>query len=212
MEMSIMHSRYQFGDRVRHVRRPEWGVGTITRVEEAAIGGKPVQRVTVNFANAGVKKLLGSRAELEPVSEQQVELATNGRGIQEWDRMRASGWLTDVADRKVTEEMTKLPEPSRDPFASLTRRLTATLELYRFDRTGRSLVDWAVAQSGLNDPLSRFTRQELEQLFDRWAVELDSHLARLLDAARYENGDLRRLIESAPPRAREIARRAAVLR
>jgi hypothetical protein len=214
----MMNSRYEFGDRVRHIRRPEWGVGTVTRTEDATVGGTPVQRLSISFPNGGLKKLMASHAELERVgatngAEAAVGVAEgNGElradaGIEPWERMRQSGWLTALADRKIDEVMVMLPEEVRDPFASIQKRVASTLSLYRFDRSGRGIIDWAVAQTGLSDPLSRFSRPELEQHFDRWARERDLHLARLLETARYETGDVRQLLQSAPPAAREAVRR-----
>ncbi len=129
-----------------------------------------------------------------------------------YDKMSESGWLAPMAHRKVEEVMIGLPEEAKDPFTSLKRRLKFTLDLYRFDSSGRGLIDWAVAQSGLDDPLGRFSRQELEQLFDRWAVERDSHLRRLLDEARSEQAMVRELVSQAPSSAQQSVRRLTARR
>ena len=50
-----------------------------------------------------------------------------------------------------------------DPFSSATERLKATLDNFRFNAQARPLIDWAIAQTGLDDPLTLYTRQELEQ-------------------------------------------------
>ena len=68
-------------------------------------------------------------------------------------------------------------------------------------------MDWAVAQSGLNDPLSRFTRHELEELFDQWAAQREEMLQKLVGEARSEPDLLRKLVAAAPPAARESLRR-----
>ena len=80
-------------------------------------------------------------------------------------------------------------------------------------------MDWAVAQTGLDDPLTRFTRQELEQRFDRWAFERDTYLAKLLQEARTSgsmgNGDsamLNALLKTAPPAAQDTVRRLIAAR
>jgi hypothetical protein len=86
-------------------------------------------------------------------------------------------------------------------------RLNLTLGLYRFHKSGHSLVDWAVAQSGMADPLTRFTRQELEQLFDRWAYERDVHLSRLLQDARNEQAIVAAAVKTAPKPAQDAVRR-----
>lgn len=230
MDKVISDHRFEFGDRVRHVRRPEWGVGSVTKTEDVTVSGQPFQRITVRFPNAGVKRLVSGHALLQRV-ESSGESATteqadaapvqarNGDGqtanVREWDRLRDSDWLNPLAERKVREAMTTLPEEIRDPFNSLRKRLAATLSLYRFDRSGRGLIDWAVAQSGLADPLSRFNRHELEQMFDRWAVELDQHLSKLLQAAKVTTEDrqaIREIIQSAPRSARDAVQRVGAMR
>ena len=106
--------------------------------------------------------------------------------------------------------MISLPADVRDPFNSLQKRLTLTMGLYRFDRSGRGLKDWAVAQTGLDDPLSKFTRHELEQKFDRWAWERDSHLIKLVQEARAPGNDpaiINAALKAAPPNAQDTVRR-----
>src|SRR5690606_10247777 len=68
-----------------------------------------------------------------------------------------AGWLTKLekATGNRSDELWSLPEAMTDPFANLARRLDATLDSYRFNTTARSLIDWAVVQTGLDDPLSK---------------------------------------------------------
>ena len=90
--------------------------------------------------------------------------------------------MAPLASRKLQEVMLAIPERCRDPFRSVESRIQSALELYRYDNGGRGLVDWAVAQTGLDDPLSRFNRHELEAHFSRWSSErwIQSHrLAKL---------------------------------
>ena len=72
----------------------------------------------------------------------------------------------------------------------------------RFNRNGGSLIEWAIAQSGLDDPMSRFNRHELEQFFDRWSWERDRTLARTLEECRKAGDPIDILIKQAPPAAR----------
>lgn len=211
--------RFEFGDSVRHVKRPEWGVGSVIKTEDTALAGEPLQRITVKFPNAGLKRLVSAHALLQRVEKKAAAALDAGLDASStpdelsdrlafWDRM-SGDWLSPLARRKIQEFMTSLPEELRDPFNSLRKRLVATLNLYRFDRSGRGLVDWAVAQSGLSDPLTRFSRQELEQYFERWARERDQHLERLMQQARQEPAMVREVIGTAPPAARNILRRVA---
>jgi hypothetical protein len=211
--MTSMH-QFEFGDRVRHQKRPEWGVGSVVKAEQVTVEGQPTQRLSIRFPNAGIKTLSTLHAELERLEGEVTEPITeNGQGgIADLDRLGEEGWLGPVVKRKIEEVMTTLPEQARDPFRGLRARLEFTLQLYRFDRSGRGLVDWAVAQSGLEDPLSRFTRQELEQKFDRWAFERDNHLRRLLAEARSEAPTVDAVMRSAPPAARAAVQRISAQR
>jgi hypothetical protein len=211
----MMSSRkFEYGDRVRHARRPEWGIGSIVKTEEMTLNGLPAQRVSVRFPNAGLKTISTAHTELQLVN------ANNGpeshgadtHPLGGWDKMKEGDWLGEVARRKVEEAMTSLAEGARDPFLPPPKRLEACLDLYRFERTGRSLIDWAIAQSGLTDPLSRFTRHELEVLFDQWAAQRDEYLERLLDEVRGDSGAVAKLVAAAPAGAQEAVRRLTAAR
>jgi hypothetical protein len=132
--------------------------------------------------------------------------------LAQWDKVGQSDWLAEVAQRKIEETMISLPAEARDPFASVARRLAFVLDLYRFDRSGRGLIDWAIAQSGLDDPLARFNRHELEQYFDRWAVERDAQLGRLLQEAAFDSRLIEHLLAQAPPDAEKAVRRLMAVR
>lgn len=199
--------RFEFGDRVRHAKRPEWGIGSVAKAELLPGGG--AQRLTIRFAGAGIKTLDTSHAELQRVVEEASAPVDDDASpnVTDWDRIGEAEWLAPMAQRKIEEAMVSLPEAARDAFRSLVDRVGFTVRLFRFDRSGRSLVEWAVAQTGLDDPLSRFNRHELEQYFDRWAYERDQHLRRLLRDCASENVDVNALLDGAPPTARAAARR-----
>jgi hypothetical protein len=130
--------------------------------------------------------------------------------VQYWDKINESDWLGPMAKKKVEEALISLPLDVRDPFNSMQKRLSLMMGLYRFDRSGRGLMDWAVAQTGLDDPLSRFTRQDLEQKFDRWAYERDNYLAKLLQEARAPGNDssaIATAMKTAPPAGQDMVRR-----
>ncbi len=82
-------SKFEFGDRVRHARRPEWGIGSVVKAELVTVDGNRTQRVSVRFPNAGLKTLSTSRAELQLINEQ---ASPNGAGddaelLAGWERM-----------------------------------------------------------------------------------------------------------------------------
>jgi hypothetical protein len=214
----MSEDRYAFGDRVRHAKRPEWGIGSVVKAEHGAVNGQNGQngqRLSVRFPGVGVKTFVTGHAELQRVTEDVGEVHADGTSdhpVRLWDRIADAEWLAPVAQRKIEEAMISLPSEARDPFRTAEQRLTYTLSLYRFDRTGRGLVDWAIAQTGLDDPLSRFNRHELEQYFDRWAFERDAHLGRVLQEFDGDPARLDALLAKAPPAARKAVRRHSALR
>jgi len=209
--------KFASGDKVRHPAKPEWGIGTVVKVEHLPLNGHASQRLCIRFPNAGVKTLVSEHASLERVNEAADPFAAgDAPSVKVWDKLNDSDWLAPMAKRKVDEAMISLPADVRDPFNSLQKRLTLMLSLYRFDRSGRGLMDWAVAQTGLDDPLSRFSRQDLEQKFDRWTFERDNQLAKLLQEVRAQsNGEqaaLNAVLKSAPQAAQETVRRLIAAR
>ena len=209
---------FAFGDQVRHPTRPEWGVGSVSKVETLTIDGRPAQRLSVRFPGQGVKVLNTGYVQLSrvgggdaaggtPIGDLRLDEPPAAEVIRSLD---GDDWLAEVNRRRIEEAMRVLPESARDPFASGRRRIEATLSLYRFDRTGHGLVDWAIAQTGLDYPLTRFNRHELERFFDRWAAERDAHLARLVAESNLPASELDPLLANAPAAAlRAAGRRTA---
>jgi hypothetical protein len=204
----MLDNKFASGDRVKHMRRPEWGVGTITKIEDAAMNGHKASRLSIRFPNAGLKTLISDQAELEKVTGNADPYDSGDTtNVAAWDKVGDSGWLSGVAEKKIKEQMISLPGDIKDPFNSLAKRLSLVLGLYRFDRSGRGLIDWAVAQSGLDDPLSRFNRHEIEQFFDRWVMERDNCLAKLAHEARMEPAAIQVALKNAPPAGANALRR-----
>ena len=116
-------------------------------------------------------------------------------------------------DESAEERLLAIPDTATDPFIPLKKRMIATLGLYRFTGNGGSLIDWACMQTGLKDPMVRFNRHELEELFKRFRFALDQHLVRLgKDAKRQEPGLLDSLAPTIAAEARQVLRRADVMR
>ncbi len=203
---------FEFGDRVRLQRRPEWGIGSVVKVEAAMLNGTRPQSVSVRFANQGIKVLNTAVAEIELVSHEHVEALADAKAhpMVQWHKISENDWLAPIAQRKIQEVMVSLPENVRDAFCSIKQRLKQTLDLFRFERTGGSLIEWAIAQSGLDDPLSRFTRQELELLFDRWMTYRQDHLLKMLQEAsqdiEFSRDEIDSLVAAAPLSAQEAVR------
>jgi len=175
--------RYNVGDKVRHRRRPEWGEGTVASAQNATHGGRPAQRLVINFANHGRVTLNAAVAPIAPAGSSSTATATSTSTSTSGGG--GGGWLNQLEGKTVdADALAVLPEDVSDPFASLARRLRLIGELYRFRREPRSVMEWAVAQSGLTDPLSRFSRNDLEQQFIAFEQARDGHLRSLLAAAQ----------------------------
>lgn len=199
-----MVREWSFGDRVVHAKRPEWGAGVVTAAQKIVHEGIPCQRLTIRFDRAGVKTLSTAVAEL--VSESEGPVLASSAAQKEADSDAA--WLSRLSGRSPEEMMCRLPEAATDPFASLESRLKATLALYRFTDQGGSLLDWAAAQSGLKDPLSEFSRHDLERLFQRFAFARDEHLKKLVQEMRKKDPTvLQVVLRAAPPTATQALRR-----
>lgn len=201
---------YKIGQKVRHTKRPEWGVGSIIKIEVITREGRPDRRIWIRFPNVGEKTVLASMAELEHL-EADANATFTPATLADLHARSDGGWLGEISKNKPEGIMTALPDAVTDPFLPLRRRLQNAFQLYRFD-AGARLIEWAVAQSGLNDPLSRFNRHELENFFQRWRFALDAHVGRLLQEARREPGVLEDALRGAPPAAANTVRRLAAMR
>ena len=129
--------------------------------------------------------------------------------FDEIDRMSEDDLLAPIASRKLAELMLAIPEPCRDPFRSLEDRIRSTVELYRFDSGGKGLIDWAVMQTGLDDPLARFNRHELEEHLKRWSHEREQFLRKLMNEARDASIDINAILDATPNGAAAQLRRFA---
>jgi hypothetical protein len=206
---------WSFGDRVVHVSRPEWGAGVVTGTSTGEQNGVPCQMVTIRFERAGVKTLSTAFATLREATAHDANLGANGTTPDHSDahdpfmakmRQAAAG-----GDPKVS--MLKISDDAVDPFATPLQRFNATLSLFRYTPTGRSLLDWAAVQSGLVDPLSRYNRHELEKFFEQWVIGRDNHLKKVAqELKRADPAALHKAIGQAPPGVQQTLRRLDALR
>ncbi|GAB4519018.1 MAG: hypothetical protein Tsb0013_23040 [Phycisphaerales bacterium] len=187
--------RYGFGDRVIHADKPEWGEAVVTGCANVTHEGKPTQRLTLRFERAGLKHLVTAIADIRPAGEKAPVAQTNGEAPAAAAVAEGGSWLDEISAGDLAQRMATLPESTRDPFASLAERLRATMGLYRFRAEGGSLLDWAATQTGLSDPLSRFSRHELEEYFRRYQTERAKCFKRLLLDAKHQDPRLYATIE-----------------
>jgi len=209
--MGMTAIAFKMGDKVRSSKRPEWGEGSVMKLEAITFQGKTDQRIYVRFAAVGMKTLLASAADLIPADGSGDDVLTaihRPATLTDVEKSREGGWLGEIDRRGPEAVMTSLPPAATDPFLSLRKRLENTLGLYRFD--GR-LIDWAVAQSGVTDPMTRFNRNELEQFWQRWKFALDAHLISLLGEARRDPDALQAALAKATPAAQKAVQKAQSL-
>ena len=217
--MAGLHT-YQKGDVVFHTRRPEWGEGVIDQALPIKHDGQPAQRLVVKFVHRGRVVL---NTALAPVALKGED--PNAAETAKIDRFLSTdpedhGDALDRADRgmeRALEQLTLLPAAMTDPFASLASRLTATLDSYRYaasppqsrqPRDALRLIEWAIAQTQLRDPFSRFTRQQIEEAYERFAYDRDGHLLLLVrDAKKNDQSDQ---INAAAAKIRDPVSRAAL--
>ncbi|MEC8064470.1 MAG: DUF3553 domain-containing protein [Planctomycetota bacterium] len=170
---TFMPHNYAFGDQIRNTARPEWGVGTIVRLET---GGK----LAVRFEFAGLKHMDPKVAPLASAS------ADDRPASESWEPPAAAFFRSEevalsagARQKLLIDVMTRLPEDVTDPFHPVEGRIRACASLYRFGNDSTGLMAWAVAQTGLQDPMDQLPRHELESLFGRWREVRDRTLREL---------------------------------
>ncbi|QKK08554.1 MAG: DUF3553 domain-containing protein [Planctomycetota bacterium] len=168
---------WQPGDRLIHSLRPEWGTGLVLAATSIRQDGKDAQRLSIRFDRAGTKNISTAVATL--VAPGSVPVGAS---------RAAAGPDTPAAPNRteLLQALREIPDAASDPFRPLVTRLEATAALYRFEPSGKLLLDWAAAQTGLADPLSVFSRSDLEEAFARFRTLLDEHLRGLVRLARRE--------------------------
>lgn len=193
-----MIREWKMGDRIRHAGKPEWGIGNVVAADGSLQDGSPCQRLTVRFERGGSKTLSTAFADIRPADE----------FFTAPERIPEDPLLAAHDESNIKDALTKVPEPATDPFSGLRKRLHSTLDLYKYGESASGLLDWAASQTGLKDPLSRFSRHELEQLYQRFVANVDQHLRRLIkDVRRAEPALIPEAMASARPSAKHALRR-----
>lgn len=214
---SMLIKKWSKGERVVHAAKPEWGHGEVLEAHSAQQDGKACQRLVVRFTRAGTKTVSTAFADLRAAQESPFaqSTATLEPAPAPGDSMPASAASTSFDDalagglRNPVEIMTRLPDSVTDAFLPLRKRVQAAVSLYKFGETPSGLLDWAAAQTGLKDPMTRFNRHELEDFFSRFKITLDAHLRKLLkDLRKQDPGFLPELQASASHAGQQALRRA----
>jgi len=206
--------QFSTGDAVIHPRRPEWGEGIVTKATRIEQEGQTAQRLLVRFANHHDVTINTAIAQLLAKETYETMRHNNSgfRAAEPGPRPRTEGgWLGSLSQSDHAHELWQLPENMTDPFRGEDERLKATLESFRFSTESRSLMSWATTQTGLDDPLSTYTRQELEQAFPRFARDRDAHLVDLVRLFKRQGlADVlkRAMSDKLVPSARQALQRA----
>lgn len=200
-------------DQVQHPGKPEWGTGIVLTTQQASHEGKPCQRLTVRFSAAGKKtintafaslaRLGGTEPNPSAPAQSKPARATSKTPSRTPAPPRERPTPAPPPDKAVlTERLATLPHGLADPFRGIEERLADTVLAYRYRPGDRSLLEWAVAQTGVADPLSILGRHELEEQYATFRIRLDRHLKALLEEARRARIEPRPIINAAPPEAR----------
>ncbi len=152
--------------------RPEWGQGTVLRVQSMTVAGQPVHRVSVQFAS-------GHRTLVIPPGK----LAT-----PQAEPQRAAGWLDQAGRTTLDDQLASLPETVRDFLGSSSQRIVVLARLYALADDGESLLKWARSQTGVADPLAHWSRDELRAAFNEFCRRRDDLLRRAAAALRRAEG------------------------
>lgn len=172
------------GKTVCNATRPEWGLGTVLRVQPARVNGQTVQRVFVQFT-VGHRVLLSPPARLTaPAPEPQ----------------RQAGWLEGLGKTTLDDRLRKLPDDVLQVLGPPRERLAAVLPLYGITEDSDSLLLWARRQTGIGDPLSHWSRDELLVALQFFCRERDAHFRNLAALIKQKEGpdELRAWISEIP--------------
>ncbi len=193
-EDEIIDPLMQTGAKVTVPARPDWGSGVVRKVLAERRGSDVIHRVTVQFTH-GTRTLVIPPAKLAAPSDEPT---------------RSAGWIETLGGRTLDDRLRDVPESAAKVLGSPRDKFTALLALYRWDATPQLLEKWARAQTGVADPLSHWSRDELEIAFEKYAAERDSLLrtaGALLKQAEGPAG-LAESLNAAPPENRERVREA----
>lgn len=160
------------GRDVCNAARPEWGVGKVASVQPTPVDGKPAQRVTIEFPT-GRRTLVVPPARLvEPRPEPQ----------------RGAGWLDVLGKSTLDDQLRQLPEEVTEMIGTPRQRVAALAPLYRYDETPAGLSRWACDRVEVADPLSQWSRDELQVAFRVFSHERDGYLRSALAILRRDEG------------------------
>lgn len=148
------------GQKVQIPARTDWGVGIVRKVASTSVAGVATHRVTIQFAH-------GTRLLIVPPAR----IALPQEEVQ-----REKGWLDSISANSLDDRLRRVPDEILRVLGSTRQRLAAVYPLFRYTAEPKSIQTWARRQTGVGDPLSQWSRDELQIAFDAFVLERDAHL------------------------------------
>lgn len=173
------------GREVQNAAKLDWGVGKVLRVQRIQTGGGPAHRVTVHFK-------VGTRT---------VQVPPARLIDPEAEPTRKKGWLDTIGGSTLDDTLRRVPEDVARFLGSPEQRFTVLLPLFAVDpEDGKALAEWARRQTRVADPLTQWSRDELDAAFGDYCVDRDSTLRNVTALVRQQSGPgrVRELLADAP--------------
>lgn len=148
------------GRKVMVPTRPEWGVGEVLRVSQTRVNREIIFRVSVHFPSGHRTLLMPPARLVEPFPEKE----------------RQAGWLDSLGKNTLDGKLRALPEELQFFLGTPGQRFSEVAKLFEWDDRPESLVRWARRQSLASDPLTLWTRDELQAAFDEFCAKRDTYL------------------------------------
>ena len=162
------------GQKIRNAARPEWGEGQVLRVQPVrSADGTAAHRVSVQFRT-------GHRTLLVPPAR----LAAAGPEPQ-----REAGWLTGLAQTTLDDQLHSLPKETIEVLGTPVQRMQALVPLFGLRDDPAALQRWACSQTGVTDPLSHWTRDELLAAFAAFCADRDAYFRAAAARVKQSAGD-----------------------
>lgn len=137
------------------------------------VDGRPVQRVSVQFA-AGHRWIIVPPGRLAWPADEEP---------------REAGWLARAAGTTLEDRLVDLPAEVREFLGTAAQRFAELGTLYRWTGASEELLPWARGQTGIADPLARWSRDELAAAFAEFARRRDEALREAAAAVRRQGGE-----------------------
>lgn len=149
------------GKKVCVPARLDWGAGVVLRVATAMVQDAPQHRVVVQFPHA-TRTLLVPPARIDwPRDDPQRSDA---------------GWIGTIGSNSLDDRLRRVSDDVLHVLGGIRARLAAVYPLFEVRDDEKGILAWARRQTGVGDPLTQWTRDELSDAFAAFCTERDAHL------------------------------------